>query len=130
MGLLLTLAGVVLVLLVADGEGPFSGIEPPANAGQALFAALAVALIVLGPAAVHVAAAMGIFARKQWGRRLGLATAWLGLIVGFMVLIARLNAQPLLPALVPAVVVVIAYGFTFAALVLRGDPFGLRRLSP
>jgi hypothetical protein len=129
MGLLLTLAAVVLVALVVGGEGPFGQIDPPANAGQALFSAIAVAVIVLGPALIHIAAAIGIFGRKDWGRLLGLVTAWLGLVVGLMVLIARLNAQPLLPALAPTVVAVLAYGFTFAALLLRSEHFTQRRAA-
>jgi hypothetical protein len=127
MGLLLTLAGIALVALVIAGSGPFGEVEKPANAGQALSAGIAVATIVLGPAALHIAAAIGVFSRRGWGRMLGLAIGWLGLAVGSMVLIARSTAQPLLPALIPALIVVVAYGFTFVALMVSAGRFAPRR---
>jgi hypothetical protein len=135
-GLIVSLAGSLLLLGsaifagaqgVVELEGVFGGDIVAAFAG--MFAVVAIVVLLWG--VLEVVGALGIFARRSWGRAIGLVVGVIGLGFSGLSLLgavgAGVGAEPLAGPtageLVMPVVIVAGYGLTVFALLTGGAHF-------
>jgi hypothetical protein len=128
-GLLTLLVGVI-VMIAGSAVGQFTSAFTSAG-----FPDLgnAVATVVIGIGAViavygglEVVGAFGVFARRGWGRALGIATSTLGVLFGLLAVLGATGARATDRGgggIVVALVLLAAYGFTLLALALGGHAF-------
>jgi len=125
-GVLMTLLGLLVLLVGAAGAAFLEEVEPTlggeAGAVAALFVGIAAIMLLIG--ILEIISSVGVFVHKGWARWLGVVMGTIGLVFGFLMLIAAF----LTPAgstgdLVVVLIWLSAHGFVVAALAAAGDHF-------
>ena len=139
LGLLVALFGAVLVL---GGQaftqlGQSGQVDDPNNVlGQMSGIVSGAGIIVLVYGVLEFISGLGIFARKNWARMLGIVLSILPLLFGILGLVGAVSApaandldptgQARQGGLIFSIVLVLAYGFTIIALARGGNAFRRR----
>jgi len=103
-----------------------AGLRIEATALTSVLAAVFVVLLLVG--VLHVVAAAGVLAHRNWGRVLGLLLGALGVLIGAILLYRAIDVRVVrAPLVLAAAGVLVPYTTAFAALLFPGRHFGRRR---
>lgn len=128
-GLLTLLVGVI-VMIAGSAVGQLTsaftsaGFPDLGNAVAAVVIGIGAVIAIYG--GLEVVGALGVFARRGWGRALGIATSTLGVLFGLLAVLGATGARAAdrgQGGIVVALVLLAAYGFILLALALGGHAF-------
>jgi hypothetical protein len=124
-GALFTLFGLLLLILGAAGSAFLSDFDPSFGEFGAAVAAvvITVSAILLVIGILEIAAAIGIFVHKTWARWTGIVLGVIGVLLGFLMLIAAFEPPSDGGFAIFAVIWLAAHGFAVAALAAGGEHF-------